>query len=151
MSSGYEGPAINICIFGGGAIGGYLAVNLGQVVGAQVSVVARGTHLEAIQREGLRLVSPAGERRVRVTATDRAEDLGRLGVSEHHATEARCQVNANENTTNKVATVSAEERRAIRARMLIINMLGLALAAIAFLVWRVNELTHAIGQLPTGK
>ena len=60
-------------------------------------------------------------------------------------------MNANENTTGKVVTVSAEERRAIRARMLIINMLGLALAAIAFLVWRVNELAHAIGQLPTGK
>jgi hypothetical protein len=60
-------------------------------------------------------------------------------------------VNANENTTGKVVTVSAEERRAIRARMLIINLLGLALAAIAFLVWRVTELAHAIGQLPTGK
>jgi hypothetical protein len=60
-------------------------------------------------------------------------------------------VNANQNTTDKVATVSAEERRAIRARMLIINLLGLALAAIAFLVWWVNELAHAIGQLPTGK
>ena len=60
-------------------------------------------------------------------------------------------MNANENTTDNVATVSTEERRAIRARMLIINMLGLALAAIAFLVWRVNELAHAIGQLPTGK
>ena len=60
-------------------------------------------------------------------------------------------MNANQNTTDKVATVSAEERRAIRARMLIINLLGLALAAIAFLVWRVNELAHAIGQLPTGK
>jgi hypothetical protein len=60
-------------------------------------------------------------------------------------------VNVNENTTDKVVTVCAEERRAIRARMLIINMLGLALSAIALLIWRVNELAQAIGQLPTGK
>ncbi len=48
------------------------------------------------------------------------------------------------------ATISAEERRAIRARMLTINLLGIALAGIAFLVWRVNDLAHAVHQLNTG-
>lgn len=67
---------MKICIFGAGAIGGYLAAHLGTVADAQVSLVARGEHLLAIQRDGLRLVSPAGERRVRVRATDRARDLG---------------------------------------------------------------------------
>ena len=65
-----------ICIFGAGAIGGYLAVHLAQVDGLEVSVVARGAHLAAIQRDGLRLESPLGEKHARVRATDRAQDLG---------------------------------------------------------------------------
>jgi 2-dehydropantoate 2-reductase len=65
-----------ICIFGAGAIGGYLAVHLAQVEGLEVSVVARGAHLAAIQRDGLRLDSPLGEKRARVRATDRAQELG---------------------------------------------------------------------------
>ena len=41
-----------ICIFGAGAIGGYLAAALDNA-GAAVSVVARGPHLEAILKNGL--------------------------------------------------------------------------------------------------
>jgi len=67
---------MKICIFGAGAIGGYLAAHLGNVAGVELSVVARGAQLEAIQREGLRLQLPQGERRVRVNSTDRAADLG---------------------------------------------------------------------------
>jgi 2-dehydropantoate 2-reductase len=67
---------MKICVFGAGAIGGYLAAHLGTVAGVQLSVVARGAHLQAIQREGLRLLTPAGERRVRVAASDAARELG---------------------------------------------------------------------------
>ena len=41
-----------ICIFGAGAIGGYLAATLDNA-GAAVSLVARGPHLEAILKNGL--------------------------------------------------------------------------------------------------
>jgi len=67
---------MKICIFGAGAIGGYLAAHLAQVKGIEVSVVARGEHLAAIRRQGLRLVSPKGELRVAVQATDQPAELG---------------------------------------------------------------------------
>ncbi len=47
---------MRIGIFGAGAIGGLLAARLAHA-GAQVTVVARGPHLAAMQRDGLRLVS----------------------------------------------------------------------------------------------
>jgi len=47
------------CIYGAGAIGGWLGARLAQA-GSQVSVVARGATLEALQAHGLRLES-AGE------------------------------------------------------------------------------------------
>jgi 2-dehydropantoate 2-reductase len=62
-----------ICIFGAGAIGGFVAAHLARVDGV---VVARGAHLAAIRERGLRVVSPQGEVAARVQATDRAEDLG---------------------------------------------------------------------------
>lgn len=65
-----------ICIFGAGAIGGFVAAHLALVDGVEVSVVARGAHLAAIRERGLRVVSPKGELAARVHATDRAEDLG---------------------------------------------------------------------------
>ena len=37
-----------ICIYGAGAIGGFMAARLYEA-GAQVSLIARGPHLEAIQ------------------------------------------------------------------------------------------------------
>ncbi len=50
----------SICIFGAGAIGGYMAAKL-QAAGTAVSIVARGPHLAAVQRDGLVLQS-GGER-----------------------------------------------------------------------------------------
>jgi 2-dehydropantoate 2-reductase len=41
---------MKVCVFGAGAIGGYLAIHLAQVDGVEVSVVARGAHLGAIRR-----------------------------------------------------------------------------------------------------
>ena len=46
---------MKVCIFGAGAIGGYLGVQLAQA-GAEVSLVARGPHLEAMRRNGVRLI-----------------------------------------------------------------------------------------------
>jgi len=67
---------LRICIFGAGAIGGFVAAHLAQVGGLEVSVVARGAHLAAIRTRGLRVVSPKGELQARVRASDRAQELG---------------------------------------------------------------------------
>lgn len=67
---------MRICIFGAGAIGGYLAAKLVQGGGAEVSVVARGPHLAALQSRGLTLIEDGVESTVPVRATDRAADLG---------------------------------------------------------------------------
>lgn len=46
----------SVCVFGAGAIGGFLAARLA-ATGADVSVVARGPHLAAMQADGLTLQS----------------------------------------------------------------------------------------------
>ena len=65
---------MRICVFGAGAIGGYLAVGL-VLAKHEVSVIARGAHLDAIQRNGLRLISGDHETRVTVIAKDDPADL----------------------------------------------------------------------------
>lgn len=62
---------MRIAVFGAGAIGGHLAVSLASA-GADVSVVARGAHLDAIRERGLRM----GERTVRLPASGDAAELG---------------------------------------------------------------------------
>ncbi|KQV96933.1 ketopantoate reductase family protein [Rhizobacter sp. Root1221] len=64
-----------ICIFGAGAVGGHMAAWLARA-GLDVSVVARGPHLDAIRANGLRYVSDAEDFTVRVAASADARDLG---------------------------------------------------------------------------
>ena len=66
------------CIYGAGAIGGWLGVRLAQV-GNEVSVVARGATLQALQEHGLRLQS--GEQTVSVPVRASA-DPAQLGVQD---------------------------------------------------------------------
>ena len=66
---------MKICIFGAGAIGGYMGVKLAQV-GADVSLVARGAHLEAMQKNGLRLIEEDSDITVPVKASENPGDLG---------------------------------------------------------------------------
>ena len=47
---------MRICVFGAGAIGGNFATRLA-AAGNEVSVVARGAHLEAIRARGLTLLA----------------------------------------------------------------------------------------------
>jgi 2-dehydropantoate 2-reductase len=47
---------MKVCVFGAGAIGGFLAARLTRA-GANVSVIGRGPHLEAMRRNGIRLIS----------------------------------------------------------------------------------------------
>ncbi|MSO77781.1 MAG: 2-dehydropantoate 2-reductase [Alphaproteobacteria bacterium] len=67
---------MKICVFGAGAIGGYIAGHLARVPGVEVSAVARGAHLRAIQERGLRNVSPEGDFTVALSATDNPAELG---------------------------------------------------------------------------
>ena len=68
---------MKICIFGAGAIGGYLAGFLAKS-GADVSVVARGAHLKAIQENGLTVELPDNKSiHARPRASDDPAKLGR--------------------------------------------------------------------------
>ena len=67
---------MRICIFGAGAIGGYLAARLADVKGIELSLVARGPHLAAIQANGLRLIEDGDESVHSVTAAADASELG---------------------------------------------------------------------------
>lgn len=67
---------MRICIFGAGAIGGYMAAKLAQA-GADVAIVARGPHLAAIRDKGLTLLEDGADPlTVQVRATDVAAELG---------------------------------------------------------------------------
>ena len=67
---------MRICIFGAGAIGGYLAAKLVQSGGAEVSIVARGPHLAAVQSDGLTLEEEGASVTVPVRAVQDAAELG---------------------------------------------------------------------------
>jgi 2-dehydropantoate 2-reductase len=67
---------MKVCIFGAGAIGGYLAAKLVQAGGADVSIVARGPHLAAVQADGLTLEEEGQSTTVPVRAVQDAADLG---------------------------------------------------------------------------
>lgn len=69
---------MKICVYGAGAIGGYLAVELASS-GQEVCVVARGAHLKAIQEHGLKLLVHGREKVARVPA---AEDPSVFGVQD---------------------------------------------------------------------
>jgi 2-dehydropantoate 2-reductase len=66
---------MKICVYGAGAIGGYLAAELA-LAGHDVCVIARGPHLEAIRSAGIRLIVGGQEKVARVPASDRPEDFG---------------------------------------------------------------------------
>jgi 2-dehydropantoate 2-reductase len=66
---------MRICVFGAGAIGGYMGVKLAEA-GADVSLVARGPHLAAMKSYGLRLIEETGETTVTPIASNDPADLG---------------------------------------------------------------------------
>ena len=66
---------MRICIFGAGAIGGYLGAKLA-ASGVDVSLVARGPHLAAIRENGLKLIEDGRETCHRIRATEDPAELG---------------------------------------------------------------------------
>ena len=86
--SGEQRQSMRICVVGAGSIGGLLAVRLAQS-GENVSVIARGAHLDAIRANGLTLLEDGRDPLVaRVRATNAlaqagAQDLVILGMKAH--------------------------------------------------------------------
>ena len=66
---------MKVCIYGAGAIGGYMGAQLAQC-GVDVSLVARGPHLKAMRENGLRLRIGDEEKVAKVTCTDDPVELG---------------------------------------------------------------------------
>ena len=66
---------MKVCIYGAGAIGGYVGAQLA-IAGADVSLVARGPHLKAMRENGLKLRIGGEERVAKVTCTDDPAELG---------------------------------------------------------------------------
>ena len=66
---------MKVCIYGAGAIGGYLGAQLAST-NADVSLIARGPHLAAMKANGLKLLSGDEARVVRPHCTDNPAELG---------------------------------------------------------------------------
>lgn len=80
---------MKICVVGAGSIGGLLGVKLHNL-GEDVTLIARGAHLDAIREKGLKLLMNDGTMEVatEVKATDNMQDIGPqdlviLGVKAH--------------------------------------------------------------------
>jgi 2-dehydropantoate 2-reductase len=81
---------VRIAIVGAGAIGGYIGARLTRA-GANVVLFARGPHLRAMQKGGLRVLSPDGDFDVQPNVTDDLAAIGEvdvvfLGVKAHSLT-----------------------------------------------------------------
>lgn len=65
-----------VCIVGAGAIGGFVGARLAAAGGAEVSAIARGATLRALQQHGWRLNTSSGLVQAPALATSNAADLG---------------------------------------------------------------------------
>ncbi len=71
---------MKIAIFGSGGVGGYFGGRLA-AAGEDVTFLARGAHLAALQQDGLHIESPAGSLHLpTVQATDRPQAVGPVDV-----------------------------------------------------------------------
>jgi 2-dehydropantoate 2-reductase len=78
---------MRICVIGAGAIGGLVAAKFAEA-GEEVSVIARGPHLDAINANGLTLIEDGKETVAKVKASNRIADVGEqdlviLGMKAH--------------------------------------------------------------------
>jgi 2-dehydropantoate 2-reductase len=71
---------MKIAIFGSGGVGGYFGGRLA-AAGEDVTFLARGAHLAAMQQDGLHIASPLGDVHLpQVQATDRPQAVGPVDV-----------------------------------------------------------------------
>ncbi|MBT2442487.1 2-dehydropantoate 2-reductase [Streptomyces sp. ISL-36] len=66
---------MKVAVLGAGAIGAYVGAALDRA-GADVHLIARGPHLAAMRRHGVRVESPRGDFTARVHATDDPTEVG---------------------------------------------------------------------------
>jgi len=66
---------MKICVYGAGAIGGYMGAKLAQA-GQDVTLIARGPHLAAMKSKGLTLISEGQTTVVRTRCTDDPRTVG---------------------------------------------------------------------------
>ena len=66
---------IKVAVYGAGAVGGYFGGRLAEA-GADVSLLARGAHLDTLRKHGLRVKSVRGNFSVGLPATDDPADVG---------------------------------------------------------------------------
>jgi 2-dehydropantoate 2-reductase len=77
----YKESLMKVCVFGAGAVGGHIATRMSAAGLADVSVVARGAHLDAIRKQGLTLKSGSSEIHAKPkVATDDAATLPQQDV-----------------------------------------------------------------------
>ena len=72
-------PAMRVAVVGAGAIGAYVGASLARG-GADVHLVARGEHLEAMRRDGVQVLSPRGDFTAHPPATDDPSEIGPVEV-----------------------------------------------------------------------
>jgi 2-dehydropantoate 2-reductase len=70
---------VRIAIVGAGGVGGYFGGRWAEA-GLDVTLLARGPHLEAIRARGLTVQSPLGEMSVQVPAAKAAEEVGEVDL-----------------------------------------------------------------------
>jgi 2-dehydropantoate 2-reductase len=70
---------MKILVMGAGGVGGYFGARL-QQAGNEVVFIARGRHLEALQKNGLALKSPLGDARIDVNAIQDPRQAGKVDV-----------------------------------------------------------------------
>jgi 2-dehydropantoate 2-reductase len=66
---------VKICVYGAGSIGGYLGGRLA-LAGQDVTLIARGPHLDAMWKHGVRLIDAGGERIAHPRCSDAPEEVG---------------------------------------------------------------------------
>jgi 2-dehydropantoate 2-reductase len=66
---------MRLCVYGAGAIGGQIGAQLA-ATGVDVTLIARGPHLAAMQKNGLRLITPDDDFTVHPRCTDDPNEAG---------------------------------------------------------------------------
>src|SRR5258708_9762706 len=66
---------MRIAVYGAGGVGGYFGERLARA-GAEVHLIARGAHLQALREHGLRVRSVKGDFEVQASATDDPAEVG---------------------------------------------------------------------------
>jgi len=64
-----------VAVMGAGAVGSYLGSRLAKA-GAGVHLIARGKHLEVLQKSGLTVISPTGTETIHMAATEDPQTIG---------------------------------------------------------------------------